>query len=358
MSRALRAAGVLTLLLPATARLAAAQSTADYARRYRALQQATAQLNAHFNSASQHRLVPGSIDTIRTGALVVYVAPRMRALARAASDTAWRMLTRIFGKHAAVASATPLLLESADQQDNAALVNVVNTAVRVPGGTTAAQITRSILDAIASPIHGNADEELKRWLPWVYTDTILRFHEDALYEELATSPWSAARECFAGDRVACRRALGITRVDPATGWYDATDRRFYVAHMLGTSGTAARDCVEGGDDEACIAMLQRAPGGSPVPPLGAQTRQLLLALAINAGGPQAYERLIAHAGEALENRLAMAANLPIDSLVDHWRARIIAGRPQTVAADARAAWAAVAWGVVLMVVAMGSTRWR
>ncbi len=350
---------VAILLHLGAPRPAIAQSSAEYGKRYAALMHATSKMNAYFDSASKHRLVPGSIDTIRVGALVVLTAPSLRSRARAAADSAWGLLTRVFGAEAALASGTPLLLESADRGDSGSLASAVNaTVVQVPKTANVMLVARGMLATLGPAIYGHADNELKRWLPWVYADTVLRLHLDAVYEELATSPWSAGQACFEGNFVACRLALGISRVDPVTGWYNAADRRRYVQHVLAPSTTAARDCVDGGDDQACIVSLKRAPGGSPGPPLGAQARQFLLALAINAGGQRSYERLIAGAGGPLEDRIAAAANLPIDSLVSRWHAQVVAARPKTVAADARAAWAAVAWGVVLMVVALRSTRWR
>ena len=352
----------VALVVLAIAPIATGQSAMDYGRHYQRLREATARLDAHFDSASKRRIVPGSVDTIRAGALIVYTAPELRARARIATDSAWLLVTRIFGSRAALAGGTPLLLESSERRDSASLEDLVNgVLVELPPGTPAEQVRRGVLDVIGPAIYGHADAELKRWLPWIYSDTILRLNVETLYEELATSPWSASRRCFDGSLVACRLALGITPVDPITGWYDAADRRNYVAHVLPlpiTAITAARECVRDGDDQACIASLKRAPGGAPEPPLGAQARQLLVALAINTGGPDAYDRLLEHAGQPLEIRISAAAVVPIDTLVYRWRTRIISAHPQTVAADARAAWAAVAWGVLLMVIALRSTRWR
>ena len=335
------------------------QSATDYGQHYQNLRQASARLDAYFDSASRRRIVPGSIDTIRAGALVVYTVPAFRARARIATDSAWLILMRIFGRSAALAGGTPLLLESSVERDSSSLVGIVNgSPVQLPTGTPVAQVTRGLINVIGPMIYSHADGELKRWLPWIYGDTIIQLDLETAYEELAASPWSANRGCFGGSLVACRRALGITQSDPATGWYDAPDRRYYVAHVLLSASSAARDCIRDGDDQACIASLKRAPGGAPQPPMGVVARQFLVALAINAGGAEAYDRLTAHADEPIETRLSAAAGMPIDTLVSRWRAAIVAARPITVAADARAAWAAVAWGVLLMGIALRSSRWR
>ena len=350
---------LLALVIVVIARAAPGQSTAEYQQHYQRLRQASAQLDAHFESVSRVRVVAGSVDTSRAGALVVYATPEFRARAHIATDSAWLMLTRIFGGKASLAGGNPLLLESSERHDSASLEGVVNgSLVELPAGTPVAQVTHGLVNVIGPVIYSHADVELTRWLPWIYGDTIIRLNLGSLYEELATSPWSASRGCFGANLLACRRALGITPDDPATGWYDATDRRNYVAHMLVPPTTATRDCIRDGDDQACIASMNRAPGGAPEPPLGAQARQLLVALAIIDGGAEAYDRLIDHAGQPIEARIGTAAGVPIDTLVSRWRARILAIHPKTVAADARAAWAAVVWGVLLMVVALRSSRWR
>src|SRR5437773_1625090 len=108
----------------------------------------------------------------------------------------------------------------------------------------------------------------------------------------------------------------------------------------------AQRCAAG-DDSACVRLMQAATRDQIAPPISIHARQSFLTLAIDAGGPGTYGRLLAARGQPLDARLAAATGLPVDSLVSRWRAWILAARPKTVAADPRAAWAAVGWGVLL-----------
>jgi hypothetical protein len=356
--------GMAVLLLLGMALPAKGQTVAEIREHYVALLRRTTLLKARYDSESKAHLATFFVDTIRAGTIILYAIPSMRAVARIGADSAWLLLSRIYGRWADSARNARLLVSRLQMtggepsRDQALADGLGASIVGISEPVRADQITRGTLAIVSPLIYGRADGVLKRWLPWIYPDTVLRLHADAMYEELATTPWSAARRCYSGDLTACRLSLGVTRVDPATGWYNAMDRRVYVAQVLHGTSEAARDCVDAGDDAACIASLKRAPGGAPEPPLGDQARQFLLALAINAGGPRAFERLMAHPQEPLDARIEAAADIPLDSLITRWRDQILAGHPKTVAADSQAAWAAVAWGIALTIVALRSTRWR
>jgi len=117
-------------------------------------------------------------------------------------------------------------------------------------------------------------------------------------------------------------------------------------------------CTRDGDDSSCIQLMRGPVGTEIAPPFSVHVRQLLLTMAIEAGASGAFDRLIRTEGQPLDARLAAASGLPIDSLVSQWRARVLSAHPKTVAADERAAWAAVCWGVLLIGVALRSSRWR
>ena len=143
-------------------------------------------------------------------------------------------------------------------------------------------------------------------------------------------------------------------------WFDAADRRHYVEdHLkfLPASQSQYAACASG-DDATCIALMRLAPHARPGPPLGITARLFLLALALDAGGRHGFDRLLDRPTQPLDARLAAAAGISVDSLTDHWRARVLSAHPQTVAADERAAWGAVVWGVLFALVALRSTRWR
>jgi hypothetical protein len=116
-------------------------------------------------------------------------------------------------------------------------------------------------------------------------------------------------------------------------------------------------CVEGRSADACTALLRRLPARSLEPPLRNGPRALV-EQALDLGGPDAYDRLMASPHRPLGERLAVAAGVPQDSLVARWRARVIVARPRAVTLTPRGAWAAFVWILVLGALALQSTRWR
>jgi hypothetical protein len=182
-----------------------------------------------------------------------------------------------------------------------------------------------------------------------------------VYIELVTSPRSKVHSCFVGDLAACRAALALTgREDPVRAWYDAADRRAIVGRFGRLRGAIGR-CQGDGADEACEAALRAIPPSQLPVPLSAGAQLSLLQMALDAGGPGAYDRLrsSAAANRSIEERLALTARMASgDSLLSTWRTNVLAARPHTVEISAPSAWAAVLWGVVLGFLALRSTRWR
>ena len=231
-------------------------------------------------------------------------------------------------------------------------------AVPIPTDAGVDMVADRIVTGVSPTIYRTTDQRLQDWAPYPNV-SILEANTVALYAELATSPWRTARECFIGRLDECRRALGISGEDPVLDWFDATDRRHYVEeYLLYLPGAQARYAAcTSNDDAACIALMRLAPR-EPDPPLGITTRVLLLALALDVGGRNAFDRLLDNPARPLEVRLAAAAGIPVDSLIGRWRSRVLAVRPKTVAADERAAWGAIVWSVLFALAALRSTRWR
>jgi hypothetical protein len=125
------------------------------------------------------------------------------------------------------------------------------------------------------------------------------------YRDLATSPSSAARACFAMDVQACRTVLT-------------------------------------GDEAADLAPITRA-----------SLLQHVLAL----GGPDSYARLLDDAPD-VATRLAHAADRPIHEVMISWRSAVQDARPRVLAGIAQAGVWTVAWLIGLSFFAMRSTRWR
>jgi hypothetical protein len=82
---------------------------------------------------------------------------------------------------------------------------------------------------------------------------------------------------------------------------------------------ARQRCMNTGDLSACRSVLTPARVLTPVGGLG---RQYLVQLALESGGASAFERLTADTGVTLEHRLAAAAGVPIDTLLNRWGASL------------------------------------
>jgi hypothetical protein len=125
---------------------------------------------------------------------------------------------------------------------------------------------------------------------------------------------------------------------------------------LRTVRAAAAACLTGESDAGCLEVLHAVEFLEP--PLSIEARHALARLALAAGGRSAYGRLQRSVGRPLSERLAIAAALPSDSLMAHWRSTILAARPKAVTLAAPGAWIALGWAVVFGLLALRSTRWR
>jgi len=349
--------GVIAALFLGASGTAQAQTAAEFRQRLEALSRSSRQISETLATLNSSRAP--LVDTIRTGGLLVVAARSVSGRARAGVDSAWERLARTYGTRANAAAGTPIVLQYEDQvEGELPFDQAKGIGVPIPISAGVDLVADRIVTGASPTIYRTADQRLQDWAPHP-NPSILEANTVALYAELATSPWRAARECFTGRLDGCRRALGISGEDPVLDWFDATDRRHYVLEYLKylpASESRLAACT-GNDDAACIALMRLAPHVA-APPLGATTRALLLALALDAGGRNAFDRLLDNTAQPLEVRLAAAAGIPVDSLIGRWRSRVLAIRPKTVAADERAAWGAVVWSVFFALAALRSTRWR
>ncbi len=334
------------------------QTAAEFAERYARLVRATTRIKDSVAVLRHQSLARVVVDTIQSGALTVLVRRADAGRIRPAVDRAWRILSRTFGAQAELLRGRPTLVWSVDYEEAGRLAQELQvTAVPVPIVADTGIVVDRIV-AWASPIPYSKAGAVLSWLARPPSLSMVRSPSIPLYEELATAPWSTARACFDGDLEQCARGLGITNEDPVTRWFDARDRQQYVTQYLPrmTSRQRKDQCILDGDDVACIALMRASPA-TPAP-ASISARQLLLALALDHGGPEAFDRLVAASDQPLDARLALAALLPRDSLLSRWRSHILAAHPKTVAADSRAGWSAVFWGVLFGLVALRSARWR
>lgn len=361
-----RAAMIASLLLGATG-TGQAQTVAEFRQRLDALSRLSRRISDTLAVMRRSPVRALPVDTIRIGALVVVAAHSVSDHARPGVDSAWSMLSRLYGARAGAVERTPITLQYADQKEGELPADEFREPpVWIPRHASVNEVAARILAGASPAIYRSVDPQLQEWVPHPYAFTIRGSTSirdsipSGLFAELATSPWRSTRECFDGRLDACRRALGISGKDPVLDWFDAADRRHYAEnHLKSLPASQSRYATcRSGDDAACIALMRLAPRPRPEPPLGVTTRLLLLALALDAGGRSAFDRLLDRPTDPLDARLAAAAGMPVDSLIGRWRARVIAAHPKTVAADERAAWGAVAWGVLFALMALRSTRWR
>ncbi len=350
--------GVIAALILGASGTAQAQTAAEFRQRLEALSRSSRQISETL--ATLNSTPAPLVDTIRTGGLLVVAARSVSGRARAGVDSAWERLARTYGTRANAAAGTPIVLQYEDQvEGELPFDQAKGIGVPIPISARVDLVADRIVTGASPTIYRTADRRLQDWAPHPPNPSILEANTVALYAEMATSPWHTARECFIGRLDECRRALGISGEDPVLDWFDATDRRHYVLEYLKylpASESRLAACT-GNDDAACIALMRLAPR-EPDPPLGITTRVLLLALALDAGGRNAFDRLLDNPARPLEVRLAAAAEIPVDSLIGRWRSRVLAVRPKTVAADERAAWGAVVWSVLFALAALRSSRWR
>lgn len=363
-----RRAGVVGAFLLAVAGSGHAQTVAEFRQRLDKVSQYSRHVSDTLRTLYQFRANVFRLDTIRAGALVVLVAPSAVERTRPAVDSVWQALSSRFGAGATVVGQAPIVIQFADQPEGEIPLDESPAGpLYVPTHTGTNELTDHLMGWVSPVVFRSVDGRLQEWVPHPYAftsrgaaRTLLRNNRATLYAELATAPWHMARTCFRGTIGDCRLALGITGTDPVLDWLDAADRRHYVEASLRYLPVprARYDRCSGGDDEECIALIRLAPSLRPAPPLSVTARLLLLALALDAGGPNAFPRLLEHPDRSMDARLEAASGVPVDSLVAQWRRDVLATHPKTVAADARAAWGAVFWGVLFTIAALRSTRWR
>lgn len=146
-------------------------------------------------------------------------------------------------------------------------------------------------------------------------------------------PSASSRQCLAGSWRACATAMGIGTGTgaPLSTWYEPADHRWIWLKVApeGDSGRRAlKVACERGADDACERFVaSTAPGLVDAPLAHHDARRALLMLALDAGGPDAVQRLLASRGP-IQDRLAIVAGVPFDSLMATWQRRVADARPR------------------------------
>ena len=313
-------------------------------------------------------------DTIRAGAMRWLVDASQGSSVQDAVARSWSHLLSAFGSEAGVVDRHLFAARvSRERRDTSRriieLAEVVNGRLdvfdRIPGVDNPDAIASRVLAHASKIILQNGDSAVLRWLQDPYSpEPMPDGLPGRLYAELVTSPSQVSSRCLAGDIRRCREALTLTPVpDPLTEWYDAGARRNLVVRMgdllnKGPQKAQYDACVIRESDGVCERILRTMPRYVLPPPLPMAMRHHLFRIALQAGGAGAYERLASGPARSVEQRLADAARLPIDSLVSRWRADIVSARPPSPMPSLLTAWTTVAWGIAVLLIALRFAAWR
>lgn len=194
--------------------------------------------------------------------------------------------------------------------------------------------------------------------------------DEDLYRALATSNAAVVRRCAAGDRAACRLGFGLDSIpaDRVSAWYEASD----LPSLALTSGDPMqrsalsialsvdeRDaCIVARQLEPCRRMIALLPAEAFRIPMPDFARASLVRLALEIGGPQAFDRWRANEGSSIGEQLAAAAGIGTDELVARWMARIQAARPKSPLPSPTFALASLACVLVCAGVASRGQPWK
>jgi hypothetical protein len=350
-------ATLAALALPARV---AAQDAATLQRRVDRLavlrHEATA-ARARADSMRRQRL-----DTVRAGHLVVLTLPGEAPLVRQAAPIAWMALDSLFGDDARHLATHPMLFWIMTRPVRYVGPDAARAqAVTAADDATADDVANQLVRGGATAMRSRTDTALANWLgPLLLPPTHADAERARIYVELVTAPSATVRRCYAGNVYACRAALGLVEGDRVTLWYDAAEWRAMVRRATQlervTARAAVEACLTGQSDAACLDIVHALPGTDP--PLSAEARHSLTRVAFTAGGRDAHGRLLRGAGRPLDERLAAAAGLPSDTLVQRWRETILSARPKPVTLSASGGWMALGWAVVFGLLALRSSRWR
>lgn len=340
----------------------------DAAARVRQLQRQRDSLDALIHARDAQRDRALGWKQIEVGRLQVDLLPAEEGALEPAVRQAWHLVRRRFGR---LADRGPLLhlrlqRDTGTRERPTTSVSIFRMDRARSGQpyTTHRVVGSADVDSLAFGIAVSAMEALNAThdsllTPWVGVSVPLveppRLRE-RVYVHLVTSPYRLARSCQIGDVQACARAFGIEQPVNFQAWFQPAERRRLAASA--GWGPLQRSCKAGGYIPACDSVLQAAPAAALLPLGDADSRASLLLAMLDLGGSDALARVDAARGAPLPDRLAAGAGVPLDSVLRRWHASILASRPQPVTVRYRDAATAMFWFVVLMALALGSTRWR
>lgn len=137
------------------------------------------------------------------------------------------------------------------------------------------------------------------------------------------------------------------------------ERRDEAMYSFVTStGAIQQRCAAGGIVACNVALNVRHIDG---PENGGRyspfMRTDLLFFALDAGGPGSWSRLRSAGDSGVSAMLAAAAQMPADSVIARWRANLLALRPATAVIAPSTALLSVTWIGILLLGALGASKW-
>ena len=300
-------------------------------------------------------------DTIAVGYLRI-IANRSPLPLREAAERAWPAIDSLYGTAAAVLIQHPYIIRAVDP-DTGVRRSILHVGMELPWDLGVADLTRILLTSVPAPAF---DAGLAEWLGGPLRPS-QRALEDraAVFMQLVTVPSAAVRDCFLGNIGRCKDVLQLS---DSTGlleqWYSTpAEREALVTESFagyferGATALSLQGCRQHRDEE-CTTLLRSLPPGTLPRPLGNAARTLVLHEALQAGGRDAYQRLVAKPTAPMSTRLADAAGMGIDSLVVRWRTAAVQARPAALTLPWWASVAALGWVGFFGFCALRSSRWR
>lgn len=272
-----------------------------------------------------------SLDSLLKDTLVIWIDDAARAKGRASAHAVWKL--------GAVA-------DSAD--------------VWLTGSTANDWISWIPARAIERWSRAELDSTFSAWLGTTGSRTNVTTLMKGAVRDLLASPSTFARACLTGSVEWCQRGLDLTTGGSSLErWYLPADiPGLFVRWQWESSKIPGRAaCISGGDLALCAAMLRNA--GAQTPRATSDlVHESLYVYALETGGDLAWLRLHGAAGRPVADQLAVAAGIPIDSLLAGWQHELITAPGSATAGLGPILLLALAWAIAATLFSAWRFRWR
>ncbi|HQR18915.1 MAG TPA: hypothetical protein PK948_11110 [Gemmatimonadales bacterium] len=287
-------------------------------------------------------------DTVRVGGLRIATSAALRPVVEAAAAEAWDSIVARFGAAASEGAPFPVMQFGGPE-------------TVLPRSLDRRELARGLAGPLHQAIWRRQDSRIDTWLRGGFPTGLLS-EEDlvTIGSQLVRIPARSNRACLDGDASACANSLGLRLgADTLAEWYSPDAWPGLAARMdWPVTGRAAwlRDrCADARALDACHAVLTPT---IVLQPVGGSGRQLLVTLALEAGGAGAFGRLTADSGATIEHRLSAASGLPVDTLLFRWSHAVSAALPGSPAPSGMDVLLTLAWSTAVLLLAVRGSRWR